>query len=157
MLCRSCESLPYRESDREDPSFAGALFGRPSTGDLSGISIAARTSSPGGGGRYGLFYAGVTNGRASATSAWVYGLQQNGDSRSNLALINTGEVDASTDAFRIELFNGATGIKVNTHDGITVKAGGWKQLGAILSELASGVTQGYARVTRMSGNNPFIV
>ncbi|HEU0005228.1 MAG TPA: hypothetical protein VFS12_04470, partial [Terriglobia bacterium] len=99
---------------------------------------------------------GVTNGRASATSAWVYGLQQNAESRSNLALINTGEIDASTDTFRIELFDGATGAKVNTVEGVSVGAKGFTQIGTILAQYAAGTTQGYAHVTRISGNNPFI-
>ena len=94
------------------PAFVGALFAEVSTGDLSGISLAAKTSSPGDGGRYGLFYTGLPNGTASTTSAWIYGLQQNTENRSNLALVNTGETDSSADVFRIDLFDGDTGIKV---------------------------------------------
>ena len=46
---------------------------------------------------------------------------------------------------------------VNTVDGITVREGGWKQIGKILREFGSGIAaEGYARVTRMSGNNPII-
>jgi hypothetical protein len=73
-----------------------------------------------------------------------------------LALINTGEADSSADTFRIELFNGSSGTKVAMVDGVTVGALGWKQIGMILAQYAPGTSQGYARITRTAGNNPFI-
>ena len=58
-------------------TFAGALFATVAEGDMSGIAIGARTSSPGGGGQYGVFYNAVPYGEAFGESAWVVGLQQN--------------------------------------------------------------------------------
>jgi hypothetical protein len=46
---------------------------------------------------------------------------------------------------------------VNTVEETTVPARGWLQIGAILSQHGMGVTEGYARVTRTAGANPFIV
>jgi hypothetical protein len=92
---------------------------------------------------------------ASTTSAWVYGLQQTAETRSNLAIVNTGETDGSADVFRIELFDGETGLKTGSFE-TTVNARAWKQLGRVLAHHAAGTRQGYARVTRISGNNPFI-
>ena len=70
----------------------GALFARVDEGDMSGIVVGARTGSPDPrGGQYGLFYNGTPDGGAWTESAWIYGLQQNGENRSNLALVNTGE------------------------------------------------------------------
>jgi Putative binding domain, N-terminal len=138
------------------PAYIGALFATVGGGDASGIFLGARTSRPGGGGRYGLFYVAVPSGEASSTSAWLNGLQQNSESRTNLALVNTGEIDGSSDVFNIELFDGETGLKANTVEGITLKAKGWAQIGGILARYAPGVTQGYARVTRTGGSNPFI-
>jgi hypothetical protein len=135
------------------PAYAGALFAAVDGADVSGLFLGARTSAPGGGGRYGLFYSAVPYGTAATTEAWVYGLQQNSESRTNLALVNTGEVDGTPDTFRIELFDGGTAAKVQTIEGVTVGARGWIQLGAILAQLAQ---QGYAHVTRTSGSNPFI-
>ena len=109
-----------------------------------------------GGGRYGLFYAGVPYGTASSTSAWLYGLQQNPETRSNLAFVNTGETDGNPDSFTIDLFDGDTGSKVNTVEGISLDARGWKQIGGILAQYAPGTTQGFAKITRKSGANPFI-
>jgi hypothetical protein len=137
-------------------SYVGAMFVEAVEGDLAGVFASARTSSPGGGGRFGLFYGSIAEGSGSNSTVSILDLQQNLESRSNLAIVNTGEIDANSNTFKIELFNGATGAKVNTIEGITVKAGGWKQLGAILSDFAPGVSQGYASITRTSGNNPFI-
>jgi hypothetical protein len=138
------------------PIFAGALFATVSSGDMSGIVLGARTSTPGGGGQYGLFYNGVPYGGASTSSAWLYGLQQNTETRSNLALVNTGETDASADVFNIDIYNGTTGVKVITVDGTSVAARRWLQINAILAQYAPGVSQGYVQVRKTSGNNPFI-
>jgi len=139
------------------PTYAGSLFAEAVGSDLSGVALAVRTSAPGGGGRYGLFYAAVPAGAASAQTAWIYGLQQNAENRSNLALVNTGETDSSSNVFRIELFNGSSGQKVNTIEGVILNPKGWMQIGTILAQYAPGVEQGYARVTRTSGANPFLV
>ena len=133
----------------------GAMFAEVTSGDLSGISLAARTAAPGAGGRYGVFYEAVPNGMASTASAWIFGLQQSAETRSNLALVNTGETDDVGDVFRIELFDGDTGIKASTFETM-VDAKAWKQIGTVLAQYAPETTQGYARVTRIAGNNPFI-
>ncbi len=138
------------------PAFAGALFVTVTEGDLNGIVVSARTSSPGGGGRYGLFYGALPDRMASDQSAWIYGLQQDAENRSNLAVVNIGETDNSSDTLSVEIFDGNTGAKVNTIEGISLNALGWKQFGAILATYTSGVTQGYARVTKTGGNNRFI-
>ena len=75
------------------PTYAGALFATTDSGDLAGIGLGARTSIPGGGGNYGVSYSAIPSGIAASTSAWLYGLQQNADNRTNVALVNTGETD----------------------------------------------------------------
>ncbi|MCI0623199.1 MAG: hypothetical protein L0387_16345 [Acidobacteria bacterium] len=137
-------------------SYVGALFATVDAGDVSEIVLGARTSTPGGGGRYGLFYLAVPSGAAGNSSGWVYGLQQNVETRSNLALVNTGEVDDQPDTFSIELFDGGNGAKVSTFE-VTVAARHWLQIGTVLAIYAPATTQGYARVTRIRGSNPFIV
>ena len=140
------------------PAFAGSLFASIGSGDLSGVSLAARTSTPGGGGRYGLFYSSVPNGSASTDSAWIYDLQQDSESRSNLALVNTGEQDGSSSTFQIDLFDGNTGGQVGSLTNSTpLGAGNWIQIGTILAQYAPGTGQGYAHITLKAGNNPFIV
>ncbi len=137
-------------------SSAGALTVSVNPGDLSGVMMAARTSSLGGGGRYGLYYTAIPEGESSSREAWLYGLQQDGENRTNLALVNTGEMDDSEDTFNLELYDGETGTLANTVTGVTLPARGWKQLNMTLAEYAPQVRQGYAHVVRTGGNNPFI-
>jgi len=138
------------------PTYGGALFISSADGDLSGIAVAARTSAAGGGGEYGLFYTASPEGTNSQNEAWLYGLQQNSENRTNLALVNTGEIDSSQDTFIIELYDGETGKLANTITGVTLAAREWKQFNMPLSEHAPQGSQGYAHVVRNSGNNPFI-
>jgi len=123
---------------------------------VSGLFVGSRTSSAGGGGRYGLFYAAVPRGLAATTSAWIFGLKQDGLDRSNLALVNTGETDGSTDGLRIEIFDGVTGQLVKVVDA-SLAARKWTQLTAFLAQYAPGTTNAYVHVTRTAGANPFIV
>ncbi len=136
--------------------YVGALFVTSADGDLSGIVVGARTSSPGGGGRYGLFYPATPAGAGSDDSAWIYGLRQDATNRTNLAIVNTGEGGGGEDVFAVDVYDGATGRLVHTESGIVVKARRWRQENVVLSRWAPGVTNGYARVRRTSGANPFL-
>jgi len=127
--------------------------------DGSGVFIAARTSTASkSGGQFGVFLPGVQlePDRIATTSAWVYGLQQNSETRTNLALVCAGLDIEGPNTFRIDLFDGATGAKANTIDGIRLDSQGWIQMGSILGQHAPGTTHGYAHVTRTAGKNPFI-
>ena len=138
-------------------TIAGAAFFTAPVGDLSGVVIGARTGSPGGGGQYSVFYNAVPYGAAFDTTAWVDALQQNRENRSNLALVNTGEADGGDSVFELEIYNGDNGQLVNTVTGIRVPARGWHQINGILGNYAPGTTQGYVRVRKTAGNNPFLV
>jgi hypothetical protein len=107
--------------------FVGPLFLR--TFSIRAVFGGARTSTPGGGGWYGLFYPAITSGESLRDSAWLCGLQQNSENRTNLALVNTGEASGDTDLFNIELFDGESGLKVNTVEGVTLEATRWMQIG----------------------------
>jgi hypothetical protein len=137
-------------------TFVGALFATVDGGDAAGIFAGARTSAAGGGGRYGFFCVGVPYGGAATTSAWLFGLQQNAENRTNLALVNTGEVDGGSDTFRIEIFDGDSGFLIRVVDGVQVGARKFLQISAFLSQYVPGTTNAYVRVTRTSGTNPFI-
>ncbi len=146
---------------------AGALFARVERGDMSGIVIGARTSSSDGrGGQYGVFYNAVPDGAAFSGSVWIDALQQNQENRSNLALVNTGEVDDGPSIFEIDIYDGETGALVTTitmdnvmpedSKGITLAARRWHQFNGVLGRYAKETTQGYVRVRQISGNNPFL-
>ena len=137
---------------------AGALFARVEGGDMSGIAIGARTVSQAvfAGGQYGVSYNAVPYGSAFSQVAWVEGLQQNQESRSNLALVNSGEVDDSDSVFAIDIYDGDTGLLVTTITGRRVPARGWRQINSILRDYTEDTTQGYVRIRKISGNNPFL-
>jgi hypothetical protein len=137
----------------DESMYAGMLTARVEGGDPSGIYLAARTSAPGGGGRYGVAYPAVPFDAAASGSVWLYGLRQDAINRTNLALLNTGDVDSNPDVFTITLFDGNDGRMLSTLEGVSLNAKGWTQLPTLM---APGVTQGYARVTRVAGSNPFI-
>ena len=137
---------------------AGALFARVEGGDMSGIAIGARTVSQAvfAGGQYGVSYNAVPYGSAFSQVAWVEGLQQNQESRSNLALVNSGEVDNSDSVFAIDIYDGDRGLLVTTITGRRVPARGWRQINSILRDYTEDTTQGYVRIRKISGNNPFL-
>ena len=136
-------------------SLSGALFATAAGGDMSGIVIGARTGSPDGrGGQYGLFYNAVPDGAAFTGSAWIYGLQQNQENRTNLALVNTGEVDDSRSTFAIDIYD-----ENGTFQGtkfVHLGARRWRQINSILANHAPGITQAYIWIEQFIGNNPFL-
>ena len=137
---------------RAGRAFVGALFVTSAEGDMSGIVIGARTGSPDKrGGQYSLFYNGVPHGAASVESAWIYGLQQNAENRSNLALVNTGEVDNSSSTFEITIYDGSGESEPRTRS-VTLGPRRWTQENGILGK----ISQGYVQVRKTSGNNPFV-
>ena len=136
---------------------AGALFATAESGDLSGIVVGARTGSPDGrGGQYGLFYTAVPDGAAFSGDAWIYGLQQNQENRTNLALVNTGEVDDSRSIFEIQIYD-RNGNRVGpAFLTAGVDARRWRQLNSILATHAPETTEGYVWIEQFIGNNPFL-
>ena len=133
-------------------AFVGALFATAAEGDMSGIVIGARTGPPDQrDGQYSLFYNGVPYGSASIESAWIYGLQQNAENRSNLALVNTGEIDDSSSTFEITIYDGSGESQPRTSS-VTLGPRRWTQENGILGKIG----QGYVQVRKTSGNNPFV-
>ena len=136
--------------------YVGALFAEAKEGDLSGVVIGAKTSSEGGGGQYGVFYSAVPQGGGFTQEAWVEGLQQNEENRSNLALVNTGEVNDSPSVFHLEIYNGETGMLEETVVTRAIPARGWHQIDGILLRANPETRQGYIRIEKVSGENPFL-
>ena len=136
-------------------------------GDLSGIVIGARVVAQAdmqdpSKGQYGVFYTAVPRGQGFTQSAWVDGLQQNEENRSNLALINTGEVDDQDIVFEIDIYDGETAMLSKTvtmeeEDKLVVPAKGFRQIDQVLKH-SPGTTQGYIEIRKVSGTsaNPFL-
>lgn len=121
-------------------------------GGLTALSLGLRVSSPHKGGQYGLFLPAIPAERESRSATWLFGLQQNAETRSNLAIVNLGN---EPNRFTIELFDGKTGNQVGRVDGVTVNPQGSFQLNSLLADYTPGVAQGYARVIP-SNTVPFI-
>jgi photosystem II stability/assembly factor-like uncharacterized protein len=161
--------ITYLRNNNPDGTIpAGSIYAGPlyvTSTDMTGVAVGARTlnPNPNGQGRFGLFYPAVPFGSSSVSSAWLYGLQQNDTNRTNLAIINSGEVNDDSDTFEIDIYNGDTGLKVNPT--VTTDIGGnpliftskqWKQLNMILANKAAGISNAYVQVRKISGSNPFI-
>ena len=131
--------------------YAGPLFVVAEGGDMSGIVIGARTGSQGGGGQYSVFYNAVPEGAGFSQVAWVEGLQQDRENRSNLALVNTGEVDGSASVFHLEIYDGETGLLAETVVTKPIPARRWHQINGILGSYAPETRQGYIRIEKVSG------
>jgi hypothetical protein len=144
-----------------EPSLAAPLRVIPSEGNLDGIFVGARTSAPASFplyGYFGVFYPAVSFDQASNDPVWIYGLQQNGENRSNLAIVNTAQAENSDDEFMVELFDGTTGELATKLENIKVDYMKLNQIdAATMRNAAPGVQQSYARITRVKGINPFIV
>jgi PKD repeat protein len=111
----------------------------------SEVFIGGRTSTPGAGGTFGLFYTGTAT---STTTATIFGLQQNAAQRSNLAFVNAGP-DPIT--LHVDL-QGPKGETLSGPADQTLAGYGWAQVNTPLLGLAS---SGRAVVTKVSGGSPF--
>ncbi len=135
-------------------------------GDLSGIVMGARVVAQAdpedmARGQYGVFYTAVPQGMGFTGEAWVDGLQQNQENRSNLALINTGEVNDEDIVFELDIYDGETAMLVKTvtmeeEDKLVVPAKGFKQINQVLKH-APGTMQGY-KIRKAMGTsaNPYL-
>lgn len=141
------------------PTFAGALFATVSGGDVGGIVLGARTSTPGSvTGRYGLFYGAVPAGTEATSAAWLWALQQNTENRSNLAFVHAGSAGSGAIRLRVDIYDGETGQLVKSVEGAetTLQPRAWTQLDRVLEKYAPGVANAYVRVSRVSGTSPFV-
>jgi hypothetical protein len=137
-------------------SNSGPLFVTVRGNEASGIFVGGRTSSVGGGGYYGVFYAAVPFGMATTSETWIYGLQQNLENRSSLGLVNTGEINQEPSLFQIDVYDGKSGKVAVTINSISVGSKKLFQIGSILRIYAPQLTHGYLHIKKLKGANPFI-
>lgn len=137
-------------------SYAGSLFVtfEDAAGHAAQGYAGARTASPApGGGSYGLFTPGVTDDGLAWREAWLFGLRQDEEARTNLALVNA-DADGGEVTLRYEVFEGAAGRKVGTSRDFVLGPGEWVQVDRVLREWA--LREGYVRVVRVSGGDRFL-
>jgi hypothetical protein len=138
-------------------TITGTLSFRSNTLDTSTVFLGGRTLNAGGGGRYGVFTSGQPDGSgADMPGTWVYGLRQDAENRTNLALVNLSNVDSASIGLHVDLYDGATGLLAGSTDR-TLTYLGFLQLNTVLSQYAPSASQAYARITRTSGASRFLV
>ena len=133
-------------------SYAGALqISALRNGGLAWLFVGARTGAPAaGGGQYGLFYRATQVAEAASGEAWVFGLQQNATNRSNLAVVNFGNINV-TDSYRVDVYDGDTGKLAGSPPVRDLPVGGWYQFSPVLASF--GVANGYVHVVRTAGSS----
>ena len=137
-------------------NFSGPIFVTSEGDEGSGLFVGARTSTQVEGSRYGFFHAAVPYGDSHHSPAWVYGLRQDEENRTDLGLVNTGELSGEASLFRIEIYDGETGLLAHLVEDVMVEARESVQFESILKQFAPDTRQGYARISRVSGSNPFL-
>jgi hypothetical protein len=143
--------VPARGTD-----LAGALVLTPESGDVTGLLAGGRTNTASDTARYGVFTPATAESAMAVYTAWLFGLRQDSEVRTNLALLNLSPVEAS---FSVSLST-PTGSK--TANDIIVAPGAWLQLQSVIADLAPEQTSAFARVSVTSAAccgpaNPFMV
>jgi hypothetical protein len=127
---------------------------------VAGAVALARISNPnpdaGVGGTFGLSYPAAPASARARTEAWIYGLRQDAESRSNLAVADARVGDAASVAYAVDVFDADAGgeAPVKTFGPIALTGGQWIQLSGFLG--TAGITHGYARVRTLSGASDFV-
>ena len=137
--------------------FSGSIFVTiDGGGEDSGYYVGSRNSTLIDGHRNGFVHAAVPYGDSHHSAAWVYGLRQDQEKRTDLGIVNTGELSDETSLYRVEIYDGETGMLAHRIEEVSLEARHSVRLESILERMAPGTRQGYARISRISGSNPFL-
>ncbi len=136
-------------------SYAGALRVLFSSGAGPAPGFAGtRTATAGSSERYGLFYVGIGVDQTASSEAWLFGLQQDGQTRSNIAFVNADDRAPITVEYAV--FAGTTGATQAPvgRGTVVLGPGAWAQKNGVLADF--GVASGYVRVRRIAGGGRFV-
>src|SRR5512140_1840167 len=124
---------------------------------VAAFHASARTfSSTPVGGTFGVAYPAILLSEGALSETWIYGLKQDGLTRSNLAFGNVAPPAAfpgtpPTLTLSLEFFDGDSGVSRGTRALSLVAASfDWQQLNSALSSF--GIRNGYVRVRASAGN-----
>ncbi len=156
---RKADAIAYLRDELHLPLAAGDV-NQGGTLAVTGAIAYVRTSNPNVntsvGGTFGLAYPAVHAALRAKTEAWVYGLLQNGETRSNLAIADARVGIAATVTYVVDVFDANSGGSTPKATLETTLAGGeWHQFSSIL--FGVGVTNGYVRVRPKTGSSDFLV
>ena len=135
---------------------AASLAGAVASSAADGLFVAARTAAPGGGGLFGTFYAALPPSAHATSDAWLYGLRQDEENRSNVALVHAGGEADGPLTFTLQIHDGETGLLAATVAVPPIPPRRFLQLNALLATYAPDVRNGYVRVVRIAGTAPFV-
>jgi hypothetical protein len=143
---------------------AGAIFLSVPNGSLAGVSISARVLNPATDkaakatdwGLYGVHYPAQREICFTNQASWLGGLRQDDIDRTNVAIINTGEVDATVSSYLVEIFDGDTGKKAGETIVQNLPYERFIQLDRVIFTVTPLVKNAFIKVTAIDGENPFI-
>lgn len=125
---------------------------------VAGAVAQARTFSPNPdlsvGGTFGVSYPALDVAARAQSEAFVFGLRQDGRSRSNLAIADARVAGESVE-YVVDVFDTATGAAdpaATFH--LSLRGGEWTQIDTILEK--AGIAEGYARVRTAAGPSDFV-
>ncbi len=132
--------------------------------DPLSVFVGSRTSTPNPnrtvGGAFGTFSAAGATGSGSSGDAWIYGLRENAQYRSNLALVHAPGTATGTSSgpvtLEVQIYDGDSGAPAGAPLVRTLQPGQFSQDSSVLRLTPTGVTNGYARVRPTSGTDRFI-
>jgi PKD repeat protein len=156
---RKPDAISYLRDELHLPLSAGDV-NQGGTLMVTGAIAYVRTSNPNVnrevGGSFGLAYPAVPASSRAKTEAWIYGLVQNGDTRSNLAIADA-RIDSTTPVtYEIEVYDASSGSGAPKQILETTLLGGeWHQFSSIL--FGAGVTNGYVRVKPHGTTSDYVV
>lgn len=151
------DTIAYLRDTLHMPIPSGLNVG--GTLQVSGAVAYVRTSNPNPdssvGGTFGLAYPAVASAARAKTEAWIYGLVQDGATRSNLAIADARVGVSGAVTYLIDVYDADSGSSTPASSFSATLAGGqWYQFSSVLS--GTGVTHGYARVRPQSGTSDFV-
>jgi hypothetical protein len=122
----------------------------------------ARTTTPNPnaatGGAFGVAYPAAARGGGARAAALVPGLARSAAIRSNLAVVHLGGGSESALTLSVQLYDAATAQPAGSPVAVTLLPGDWTQWSGIFEAAGApaSVTQAYAVVTRVSGDDTWL-
>ncbi len=112
------------------------------------------------GGTFGFSYPALAPASRARNEAWVYGLVQNGESRSNLAIADARVGNSTSVVYAVEIFDalGDGAAPVVTRN-ISLSGGQWEQrsLAQWLEGTGVNLTNAFARIRPLGGASDYVV
>ncbi|HEX7614752.1 MAG TPA: DUF4185 domain-containing protein [Thermoanaerobaculia bacterium] len=125
-----------------------------------GVAVLVRTSSPNPdasvGGTFGLAYPAIAASSRARTAAWVFGLRQDANARSNVAIADARVGDSTLVSYEIDLYDSlnGNGTPVKTLGPFPLAGGQWLQVSSVMTQ--AGLSHGYARVAPQGRASDFV-